>query len=172
MAKTMQQVIHATELTISAYARYGGVVSTDVVNKNTTIVNGGSSRRTPEVVPTENHYFDAPSKIAARTVLSASLASPRTVTAWSGVDGEGKIRKRSLKLNILERHKFSTQTFVPMGAGVEYLVVVTDGGDRPTLEGLKAFVARDKQGVCYGRGVWHAPMSVIGDMVSQIVWFN
>lgn len=167
MANRMPRVVHATELSLSAYASYGGVISTDAVNDTTITVNGGTSRRTLEVVPTENNYLDAPSKIPARAVLSASLASPVPVAAWGGVDGKGGVDQRSLKLNMLERHRFTTQSFVPMGAGVEYLVVVTDGGDEPNLDGLRAFVATDKQGICYGRAVWHAPMSVTGDQVSS-----
>lgn len=165
-----RRVIHATPLSIAEYAPYGGVISSDVVTSKTVIVNGGTARRTPEVVPTENGYGDAPSGIPGRTVLNASLASPRPVMAWRNGDGGepegGGGEKRVLTLTMLERHRFSTQSFVPMGAGVEYLVVVTDGDDEPNLNGLKAFVVRDGQGVCYGRAVWHAPMSVVGDQVS------
>lgn len=157
MARTLQ----ATPLTVASYASYGGVVSTDVVNERTVSVNGGTARRTPEVVPTENTYSNASSQVPGRTVLNVSLASPRQVTPWTGGDG-----KSVLKIKVLERHRYSTQSFIPMGAGIKYLVVVTDGGDKPNLEGLKAFVATDKQGVCYGTAVWHAPMSVVGDQVS------
>lgn len=164
MSQSLRRVIHATKLSIAAYAPYGGVISTDVVNERTITVNAGTSRRTPEVVPTESSYGNAPSKAPARVVLNASLASPRPVAAWrEGGDAAGK---RVLKLDMLERHRFSTQSFVPMGAEVEYLVVVTDGGDEPDLEGLRAFVARDGQGVCYGRAVWHAAMAVVGEQVS------
>jgi len=45
---------------------------------------------------------------------------------------------------VLERHRYSTQSFIPMGAGVQYLVVVTDGGDEPNLDAVNAFVASDR----------------------------
>jgi ureidoglycolate lyase len=158
----MTRTLYAELLSVAAYAPYGGVISTDVVNEKTVTVNGGTARRTPEVVPTTNLYHEAASKVPARVVLNVSLASPRETTSWSGSEG-----KSVLKIKVLERHRYSTQSFIPMGSGVKYLVVVTDGGDEPNLEGLKAFVAGDKQGVCYGAGVWHAPMSVVGDQVSQ-----
>lgn len=156
----MAHTLHATPLSIEEYAPYGGVISTDVVNSDTILVNGGSSRRTPEVVPTTNLYDSSPSRTPGKTVLNASLASPKEVSAWPGQEG-----KRVLRVKVLERHRFSTQSFVPMGGDVRYLVVVTDPGPTPDLEKLKAFVARQEQGVCYSPGVWHAPMAVI-DKVS------
>lgn len=163
----MTKIVYAAPLSIEAYAQYGGVISTEVVNEKTITVNGGTARRTPEVVPTENLYITAPSRMPGRTVLNVSLASPREVTPWNGADGDGEDGKSVLKIKILERHKYSSQSFIPMGAGIKYLVVVTDGIKEPNLEGLKAFVATDKQGVCYGTGVWHAPMSVVGNQVSS-----
>ncbi|RDW59521.1 hypothetical protein BP6252_12608 [Coleophoma cylindrospora] len=162
----MVRTLHATPLSIEAYARYGGVISTNVVNPNTILVNGGSSRRTPEVVPTTNLYSASPSGAPGKTVLNASLASPKEVTAWAAEPG-----KRALRIKVLERHRFTTQSFVPMGGEVMYLVVATDPGDVPDLsEGkLKAFVARQEQGVCYAPGVWHAPMAVIDHPVSFAV---
>lgn len=162
----MTRIIQAVPLSVRAYAQYGGVISTDVVNERTVSVNGGTARRTPEVVPTENLYSKAESKIPGRTVLNVSLANPREITTWKEADGDAEDGKMVLKINVLERHRYSTQSFIPMGAGVKYLVVVTDGGDKPNLDGIKAFVATDKQGVCYGTAVWHAPMSIVGDKVS------
>jgi ureidoglycolate hydrolase len=163
----MARIIHVAPLSVAAYARYGGVISTDVVNEKTVSVNGGTARRTPEVVPTENLYRNAASGIPGRAVLNVSLASPRETTAWSGAAGNGEEEKRVLKIKVLERHRYSTQSFIPMGTGVKYLVVVTDGEDEPNLDGLKAFIATDKQGVCYGTAVWHVPMSIVGDQVSS-----
>ncbi|TVY20926.1 Chitin deacetylase 1 [Lachnellula arida] len=42
-------------------------------------VNGGTARRTPEVVSTDNRYDGAPSKKPAKAVLNASLAGPQEV---------------------------------------------------------------------------------------------
>jgi ureidoglycolate hydrolase len=168
----MTRIIHAEPLSVAAYAPYGGMISTDVVTERTITVNGGKSRRTPEVVPTENLYaVNTASKIPARTVLNASLASPRAeVTAWSddgATEGDRK-GKCAFKTKTLERHRYSAQSFIPICSGVKYLVVVTDvtTDDKPDLDKLKAFVAIDKQGVCYKTGVWHASMSVVGDEVS------
>lgn len=155
----MPQILHAKPLSPEEFTSYGGVISTDVITPNTVTVNGGTARRTPEVVPTTNLYANAPSKQPSRIVLNASLAGPRGVETWSGEAG-----KRVFKLGMLEKHPYTTQSFIPMGGKVKYLVVVTDGGKKPNLEGLKAFIARDGQGICYGAGVWHAPMAVLDEV--------
>ncbi|KAL1861336.1 hypothetical protein VTK73DRAFT_7151 [Phialemonium thermophilum] len=168
----MVQTVFCQPLTQEDYAPYGGIISTDVVTDRTVVVNNGTARRTPEVVPTINRYSEAPSRIPARIVLNASLAGPREVEPWEGADEESTGckaagTKRVLKIKTLERHPFSTQSFIPMGSGVKYLVVVALGGDQaPDLTQLRGFVAGDKQGICYGPGVWHAPMSVIDNPVS------
>jgi ureidoglycolate lyase len=62
----------------------------------------------------------------------------------------------------MERHEFSSQSFVPVDVS-RYLVIVaphgTDG--RPDPARLRAFVARGDQGVTYGMNVWHHPLTVL-----------
>jgi ureidoglycolate lyase len=93
-----------------------------------------------------------------------------------------------LDVPILERHRYTTQTFIPLGrvaAEPAYLVIVAptlvgqtataavsrDVGhlgeiitirDPPDLKSLKAFVARGHQAVTYAPGTWHSPMVVLG----------
>jgi ureidoglycolate lyase len=100
------------------------------------------------------------------------------------------------KVEILERHPYTTQTFAPLGlsatdAGTMFLVIVApslpgsitatfaDGSSKvvtnpPDLSRLRAFVARGDQAVTYGPGMWHAPMAVLGQkrvdfLVTQFV---
>lgn len=165
----MTRTVLCQPLAQADYAPYGGVISTDVVTDRTVLVNNGTARRTPEVVPTVNRYAEAPSQVPARTVLNVSLASPRDVEPWRPEDNEAA-GKRVMRIKMLERHRFSTQSFVPMGAEIKYLVVVTgnrsESDDTPDLDQLRGFVAGDKQGVCYAPGVWHAPMAVIDNVRS------
>jgi ureidoglycolate lyase len=93
-----------------------------------------------------------------------------------------------LDVPLLERHRYTTQTFIPLGrAAAEpvYLVIVAptlmgqtataavsrDVGhlgetvtiqDPPDLKNLKAFVARGHQAVTYAPGTWHSSMVVLG----------
>jgi ureidoglycolate lyase len=67
------------------------------------------------------------------------------------------------RLEKMERHEFSSQSFVPLGPA-RFLVVVApqDAEGRPDVAGLQAFVAEGGQGITYGADVWHAPMTVLG----------
>ena len=62
----------------------------------------------------------------------------------------------------LERHPFSSQTFVPTDLG-RYVVAVcpADPDGEPVVERLLAFVADVTQGVNYAPGTWHHPMTVL-----------
>ncbi|MDB5847764.1 MAG: hypothetical protein JWP29_1516 [Rhodoferax sp.] len=67
-----------------------------------------------------------------------------------------------LDLKALERHPFSTQTFLPIN-GCAYLVVVchADASGAPDLATLRAFEAAADQGVTYARNVWHHGLTVL-----------
>jgi ureidoglycolate lyase len=64
---------------------------------------------------------------------------------------------------IMERHPFSSQSFVPMGPG-RFLVMVAPhapaGG--PDMRRARAFVAAPGQGVTYAADVWHHGLTVLG----------
>ena len=69
---------------------------------------------------------------------------------------------RPLKSEMLERHEFSSQTFVPVDVG-RWLIVVTPhakaGG--PDLAGLKAFIADGRHGVTYKANTWHHGLTTL-----------
>ena len=62
----------------------------------------------------------------------------------------------------MERHEFSSQSFVPLDVA-RYLVVVAPHGvdGKPDSSRLQAFLARGDQGVTYGINVWHHPLTVL-----------
>ncbi|KAG0151332.1 hypothetical protein CROQUDRAFT_36949 [Cronartium quercuum f. sp. fusiforme G11] len=64
----------------------------------------------------------------------------------------------------LERHPYSSQSFVPLGAGTgRYLVVVglDNGTGKPDLGNLRGFMAQVGQGISYEPNVWHAPLIAV-----------
>ncbi|KAI1211636.1 uncharacterized protein F4807DRAFT_418503 [Annulohypoxylon truncatum] len=138
--------------------------------------------------PLKNLYEQARSRKPAspRTtmfVCGARQLVPDDQSSGNGGDGLFEVK-------ILERHPFTTQTFVPLGASAEtrYLVIVApsrapsaadedfpvpEGGSLPgrglpDLRGLRAFVATGAQAVTYGAGTWHAPMAALGPAGSAI----
>ncbi|PFH56221.1 hypothetical protein XA68_16881 [Ophiocordyceps unilateralis] len=97
-----------------------------------------------------------------------------SIFACSTVEAEG-----SIVIHALERHPFTTQTFIPIASpAYEYLVVVAPNQPSnttpdtanlprwhglPDLHRLRAFVASHAQAVTYGAGTWHAPMMALGE---------
>ncbi len=62
----------------------------------------------------------------------------------------------------LERHEFSSQSFVPIDVSRYLVIVAPHGADgQPDATRLKAFLARGDQGVTYGMNVWHHPMTAL-----------
>ena len=84
----------------------------------------------------------------ARVQLTLSTAAPKTLPLVS---------------KVMERHEFSSQTFMPLDAS-SYVVVVaphSDGRRRPDMGRARAFLVRGDQGISYGADVWHHPMTAL-----------
>lgn len=69
---------------------------------------------------------------------------------------------RPLRSDYMERHEFSSQTFVPLDVE-RWLIVVAPhapaGG--PDVAGMKAFIATGRQGVTYRANTWHHGLTVL-----------
>ncbi|KAI1402568.1 ureidoglycolate hydrolase [Hypoxylon fuscum] len=141
--------------------------------------------------PLKNLYGQAPSKQVASPRTTMFVCGARQL-APSGTADEGD-GAGLFEVQILERHPFTTQTFVPLGVdgSARYLVIVAPslspsadspeeeklpvpagdglpGRGMPDLKGLRAFVATGAQAVTYGAGTWHAPMAALGSAGSAI----
>ena len=70
--------------------------------------------------------------------------------------------ERPLRADLLERHEFSSQTFVPVDVA-RWLIVVAPhaAGGGPDLAGVRAFVATGKQGITYKPNTWHHGLTVL-----------
>lgn len=97
------------------------------------------------------HYFDdalSNSRGAARPSLSLALAEPLKSVPFDAVQ--------------MERHAFSSQSFVPMDVA-RYLVIVAPhaaaGG--PDTERARAFLVTGRQGITFRADVWHHPMAAL-----------
>lgn len=71
-------------------------------------------------------------------------------------------RPYALPLQIveLERHPLGSQAFIPLDAQ-RFVVIVAPAGDAPDPQAVRAFVTNGRQGVNYGRGVWHHSLIVL-----------
>jgi ureidoglycolate lyase len=70
--------------------------------------------------------------------------------------------ERPLRSTTMERHEFSSQSFVPVDVG-RWLIVVAPhaaaGG--PDMEKARAFIANGQQGVTYRPDTWHHGLTTL-----------
>jgi len=151
-APTITTPIPLELLTPSSFAPFGTVITTPT---NPGIpANQGSARKHPSISPLTNSY---PSASSPR--INLFVCSPR-VLSLAGV----------FSSDILERHPYTTQTFVPLSVSDDadaedyYVVIVAPTGKdgMPELGGLRAFKADGGRALTYAAGTWHAPMVVVG----------
>ena len=69
-----------------------------------------------------------------------------------------------LTAKLLERHQFSSQTFLPLKVS-RYLVIVAPDAPRggPDVSRARAFVAASDQGITYRAGTWHHGITVLDE---------
>src|SRR5262247_4029245 len=88
---------------------------------------------------------------AGRTYYDDALGNLRAVAHASlSLSLKAETPDRPLRAEMLERHEFSSQTFVPIDVA-RWLIVVAPHAPagRPDLGGVKAFIATGRQGVTY-----------------------
>ena len=101
-------------------------------------------------MPGRTYFEDALSSLRpkARPSISLSISKPRTALP--------------LRSTTMERHEFSSQSFIPQEAG-RWLAIVAphaaSGG--PDMARARAFLCRPDQGVTYGANVWHHPFTAL-----------
>lgn len=159
--------IIAEPLTPEAFEPYGGVISADhqIKSVKSTAANYGTAVKIHKVAPIVNKFKDCPSGKEASAnwnIFRCSFPKKSIVT-------EGK-NELVYMGKVLERHPFSTQTFIPMGLDLSknsYLVIVAKNDEDtaptnlPQPSSIKAFICKGNQSITYGQGVWHAPMVVV-----------
>jgi ureidoglycolate lyase len=67
-----------------------------------------------------------------------------------------------LAVRVMERHAFSSQSFVPIDVA-RYLVLVAPAAPAggPDMAAARAFIADGDQAITYGVDVWHHPLTVL-----------
>jgi len=63
-----------------------------------------------------------------------------------------------LRVDEMECHPFSSQTFFPLNVNDYLVVVARDHGGKPDLNTLAAFHVNDPQGINYRPSTWHIGM--------------
>lgn len=163
--------IVAVPLTPENFAPFGGVISADhqIKHVQSSSANYGTAVKIHKVAPIVNNYAACESgKPATANWNIFRCSAPKHLITHSLLS--------TYKSKVLERHPFSTQTFVPMGQDLyktSYLVIVattdeTSPNKLPDPSQIRAFICKGNQSVTYGMGTWHAPMVVIDENVPHI----
>ncbi|EGW35533.1 ureidoglycolate hydrolase [Spathaspora passalidarum NRRL Y-27907] len=154
--------IIAKLLTPENFEPFGGVISPEhQVIANDSNANYGTAIKIPKVAPVVNNYKMSQSGSSTTNWNIFRCSRPDHLLT----EGRGNWQYTS---TVLERHPFTTQTFLPLGKTDEicYLVIVAKSDTKTTLpdpDTIAAFLCRGNQSVTYGVGVWHAPMITIQD---------
>jgi len=135
------RLIPVTNLNPADFASFGQVIQNpathnDQPNLRYAGANQGSATKWLDVTSMTNHYALARSKKAAKVSMNMFVCKSRALKQQQG--------KEVFSVEILERHPFTPQTFVPLGLSAEdkatyYLVVVA-----PTLP-HRSWGERDKR---------------------------
>jgi ureidoglycolate lyase len=100
---------------------------------------------------------------AGRNYYGSALSNRRALARPSiSLLRKQEVASLPLVATQMERHEFSSQSFVPLDAG-RWLVVVAPHADRggPDMRMARAFIAGPGQGVTYGANVWHHPLTIL-----------
>lgn len=151
--------IPALPLSPEGFAGYGHVVQAydnphhAPKGMRVSVVNYGTATKYNHVSPISASAAPAHPSAQQAVNLSTHVCTPYADPAL----GLGGPNAAKFEVRVLERHEFSTQTWLPLGAGpaARYLVVVALPGEngQPDLQTLRAFVGTGAQGFTYGANV-------------------
>ena len=132
-------------LTAENFSQFGQVISLE--QKDFLTINDGYAKKYPDLatIDTQEH--------GGTTTVHIYVA---------------KKRQFPLQINMLEKHPFFSQTFIPKD-NQSFLVVVAPASDELNIEDIRAFISNGEQGVNYSRGVWHFPLISVKDDAQFIV---
>lgn len=169
----MHKSIVLEDLTCANFQQFGSVLDPEELTKSfgSSNANYGTAIKVSQAAPLLNLY-EKSRKAKADTHINL-FSCKRPPQLEIAVSKSHEYSRISYPCQVLERHPYSTQTFIPMGIGARaeaYIVIVAEPSESegPNLSTLRAFVARGDQAVTYGQGIWHAPMVVL-DRVSFAV---
>ncbi|RXJ68480.1 ureidoglycolate hydrolase [Halarcobacter ebronensis] len=132
-------------LNTKEFEKFGKIIS--IENSKSKTINNGYAKKHYELTTIDSKEKNG------QTALHIYLA---------------KKREFPLKIDMLEKHPYFSQTFIPRGQN-PFLLVVALGNEQPDLSTIKAFVTNGNEGVHYNRGVWHFPLISIEDNEQFIV---
>ena len=117
---------------------------------------------TKEAFAPYGDVIDIP-KEAGRTYYEDALGNLRSHAKPSlSVSLKPPTHDRPLRSVVMERHEFSSQTFIPVDVARWLIVVAPHAGKGgPDMAGARAFIATGQQGVTYKPDTWHHGLTTL-----------
>ena len=140
----MAEKLTIQPLTKEAFAPFGSVIETDPAAMR--YINGGTTERYHALAEAEATGEDA------KVIINIFRGSPRNFP---------------YAVDMMERHPFGSQSFSPIDNRPWLVVVAQDEGGKPGRP--QVFLAGGRQGVNYGRNVWHHPLMAMGAVSDFLV---
>lgn len=180
-APSPRKLFSHTPLTQSSFSAFGTVIESPALfphdlnhpppNPQMVLVNQNTAIKQIDVSLMSNYYTHSPTQTQGKAIMNMFSCFPRALENSKFTDGAS-----IFPVQILERHPFTTQTFIPIGLPAtdlwtRYLVIVAPtlpsladfpNQGPPDITNLRAFLAHGGQAVTYKEGTWHAPMVVVG----------
>ncbi len=139
----MKTVI-AEPLTQERFAPYGDVL--EIEGRDFFHINGGQTERYHRLAEIDVRNQDYP-------IISLVKSKPIGLPVM---------------IDMLERHPFGSQAFMPVN-GERFLIVVAEAGEEIKPATIRCFVTNGRQGVSYRLGVWHFPILALGKEAEMLV---
>lgn len=140
----MAEKLTIQPLTKEAFAPFGSVIEADPASMR--YINGGTTERYNALAVAEAVGDDA------KVIINIFRGSPRSFP---------------YAVNMMERHPFGSQSFSPIDDRPWLVVVAEDEDGKPGRP--QVFRAGGRQGVNYGRNVWHHPLMTVGAVSDFLV---
>jgi ureidoglycolate lyase len=135
----MTRKLKLEPLTKEAFRPYGTVIEAEGAEKR--LINAGTTERFHALATTDVETGDG------KTIVSLFRGQPREFP---------------YAVTMMERHPLGSQAFYPLQDKAWLVLVADDDNGRPGEP--RAFLASGKQGVQYGRNVWHHPLMALWDV--------
>ena len=130
----MEKIFIPTKINRKNFSPYGDLISSDDID--CIDINAGYAKR-----------FDNLANIdtlngGGKTIVSIFSALKRTFP---------------MKIDMMEKHPFGSQAFIPMKE-TTFLSFVAPPGESPEISKIQSFIVPPKTGINYKPGIWHFPL--------------
>ena len=136
----MEKIIKPIKINRKNFSQYGDLISSNDIDPIN--INAGYAKRFDNLADLNT------SKDGGKTIVSIFSALKR---------------KFPMKIDMMEKHPFGSQAFIPMKE-TTFLAFVAPQGESPEIGKIQSFIIPPKTGINYKPGTWHFPLISTEDL--------